>query len=114
LLPAANRVRSGEEFRRTFKRGTASGSPFVVLHYLADESHAVRVGFVVSKAVGNAVVRNRTKRRLREIMHARLDSLPAGLYVLRVKPAAAGAAFTQLDATVDGLLARARRKNRRD
>jgi len=36
-----------------------------------------RVGFVVSKKVGNSVVRSRTKRRLREIMRARLDRLPA-------------------------------------
>lgn len=68
----------------------------MVVHFAADESHAVRVGFVVSKAVGNAVVRNRVKRRLREIMHARLSELPHGIYVLRAKPAASDADFGQL------------------
>jgi ribonuclease P protein component len=41
-----------------------------------------RVGFVVSKAVGNAVVRNRTKRVLRALMSARLGALPDGVDVI--------------------------------
>ena len=41
-----------------------------------------RVGFVVSKAVGNAVVRNRTKRVLRALMSAHLDQLPNGVDVV--------------------------------
>ena len=46
-----------------------------------------RVGLVVSKAVGNAVVRNRAKRVLRALMSARVVQLPAGVdVVIRVKP----------------------------
>jgi ribonuclease P protein component len=41
-----------------------------------------RVGFVVSKAVGNAVVRNRTKRVLRALMSARIGQLPDGVDVV--------------------------------
>jgi ribonuclease P protein component len=41
-----------------------------------------RVGFVVSKAVGNAVVRNRTKRVLRALLSARIDQLPDGVDVV--------------------------------
>jgi len=41
-----------------------------------------RVGFVVSKAVGNAVVRNRTKRVLRALMSARIGGLPDGVDVV--------------------------------
>ncbi len=60
-----------------------------------------RVGFVVSKAVGNAVVRNRTKRRLRASVASRLDGIPEGLdVVIRANPAAAGASWDELDVAV--------------
>jgi ribonuclease P protein component len=49
-----------------------------------------RVGFVVSKAVGNAVVRNRVKRRLRHLLRERVAALPDGcLVVVRANPGAA-------------------------
>jgi ribonuclease P protein component len=66
-----------------------------------------RVGFVVSKAVGGAVVRNRTKRRLRALMAARVRSLPVGVdVVVRANPVAAQANSLSLGAELDSLLAR--------
>ncbi len=64
-----------------------------------------RVGFVVSKAVGNAVVRGRTKRRLRAIAGARLSGIPDGLdIVVRAHPGAAQVDFDELsDAFVQAL-----------
>lgn len=56
-----------------------------------------RVGFVVSRAVGNAVVRNRTKRRLRAAVATRLAGIPAGVdVVVRAQPAAANLSFAEL------------------
>lgn len=76
-----------------------------------DDTHAARVGFIVSKAVGNAVVRNRTKRRLREIMRARLGELRTGdLFVIRALPHAGRADFAILSAEVDELLIKAEKK----
>lgn len=49
------------------------------------------MGLVVSKAVGNAVTRNRVKRRLRHLAAARLLSTPSGTdLVVRALPAASG------------------------
>jgi ribonuclease P protein component len=65
------------------------------------------VGFVVSKAVGNAVVRNRVKRQLRHLTRERLGTLPAGsLVVVRANPAAAVAdsLATDLDSALATLL----------
>ena len=65
-----------------------------------------RVGFVVSKAVGNAVVRNRTKRVLRPLMNARIDQLPNGLdVVVRANPALAGTPTAAVAQDLDRLLA---------
>ena len=57
-----------------------------------------RVGFVVSKAVGNAVTRNRVKRRLRHLARERLDvaARRAAVLVVRALPAAAAASYAEL------------------
>ncbi len=65
-----------------------------------------RVGFVVSKAVGNAVVRNRTKRVLRALMRARIAQVPDGVdVVVKANPALPGTPRTLLVQDLDRLLA---------
>ena len=61
-----------------------------------------RVGFVVSKAVGNAVVRNRVKRRLRHLTREQLPALAvlpgSAVLVVRALPASATASQAELHA----------------
>jgi ribonuclease P protein component len=65
-----------------------------------------RVGLVVSKAVGNAVVRNRTKRVLRALMSARVGQLADGVdVVIRAKPDLRGAPSIVVAQDLDRLLA---------
>ncbi|GAA4835011.1 hypothetical protein GCM10023221_09870 [Luteimicrobium xylanilyticum] len=73
-----------------------------------------KVGFVVSKAVGNAVNRNLVKRRLRAASLRDLGMLPAGSsVVVRALPASAGATFDALADDLDGALRSALRKRAR-
>ncbi len=66
------------------------------------------VGFVVSKAVGSAVDRNRVKRQLRHLMRDRVDALPEGSrVVVRALPAAHGARSVTLAEHLDTALTRA-------
>lgn len=66
-----------------------------------------RVGFVVSRAVGGAVQRNRVRRRLRHLMRDRVRALPAGAsLVVRAQRAAAGSPGADLARDLDGVLAR--------
>ena len=66
-----------------------------------------RFGFVVSKAVGNAVVRNRVKRRLRHLAGAALPGLPGGTrVVVRALPAAAQTSYAELGSDLDRCLTR--------
>ena len=68
---------------------------------------APRVGFVVSKAVGNAVSRNRVKRRLRHLVRERLVELPdESLLVVRALAAAADASYATLATDLDAALRR--------
>lgn len=79
-----------------------------MLHLSARESdRPALVGFVVSRAIGNAVVRNRVKRRLRAIVAPRLGRLPVGsLLVIRALPASAAVDFNTLGRDVDRSLDR--------
>jgi ribonuclease P protein component len=88
---------------------TATTSPEPARSSGAEESAPSRAGFVVSKAVGNAVVRNTVRRRLRHLVRERLPELPAGsTVVVRALPPAAGASYAQLGADLDAALATAR------
>ena len=75
----------------------------------AETSAPSRAGFVVSKAVGGAVVRNKVRRRLRHLVRERLGELPAGTtLVVRALPAAADATYARLGADLDAAIAAAR------
>jgi ribonuclease P protein component len=109
VLPASNRLRRSDDFRRAVRFGRRAARRAVVLHVLAEAGHPgpPLVGFVVNKAVGNAVLRNRVHRRLRAVLAARLPELPAGsLTVVRALPSSAGASYDDLVADVDGALRR--------
>lgn len=84
-------MRTGLEFRSTVRRGVRAGRPTLVVHARRVDSPTL-VGFVVSAAVGNAVRRNRVKRRLRHLARPLVDQNPHGLHVVvRALPAAAAA-----------------------
>ena len=106
-------MRSGEDFRRTMRRGSKGVQPTLVTHVLLKSNlpgtgGPTSVGFVVSKAVGSAVDRNRVKRQLRHLMRDRVDRLPVGSrVVVRALPAAHGAQATTLAAHLDASLSRA-------
>jgi ribonuclease P protein component len=133
VLPADQRLTRPSEFSATVRHGRRVGRPRVVVHVLpldprssaarspvdprpepvAPASGAVlharsaRVGLVVSKAVGNAVVRHRVSRRLRHVVGPLVPRLAAGTaVVLRALPAAATATSAELAADVGSALRR--------
>ena len=67
-----------------------------------------RVGFVVSRSVGAAVVRNRVRRRLRHLAADQIDRLPPGSrVVVRALPGSAAATYDQLGTALRSALDRA-------
>ncbi|WP_141014959.1 ribonuclease P protein component [Nocardioides sambongensis] len=117
MLPVAARLTEADLFRRVARTGRRSGSATLVTHLLTRQGEEAlvlsgaaatpRVGFVVSKAVGGAVVRNQVKRRLRHLVRERLDLLPGGsVLVVRATPASAAASYDELHRDLDRCLSR--------
>jgi ribonuclease P protein component len=115
VLPTEHRLRRREDFAAAVRRGRRAGRPHLVVHLRSgtdphpggETAPPPRAGFVVSKAIGNAVVRNRVKRRLRHLMRDRLALLPTGsLVVVRALPGAAEADHGQLARDLDAALQR--------
>lgn len=109
------RLRSPADFRRVrdvARRGWAH--PLLVMYVATNELGCTRVGITVSGHVGKAVVRNRIRRRLREALSARFESLPSSSDVVVVaRPASAQASWPELCAALDGVLVRAHRVSSR-
>ena len=110
MLPKAARLRNRADFTAT-TRGRRAARGAVVVHLRSrTDTTGVRAGFVVSKAVGGAVVRNRVKRRLRHLVAERLpDWAPGTDVVVRALPDAAARTYPDLAADLDAALTAARR-----
>ncbi|MFC6019131.1 ribonuclease P protein component [Plantactinospora solaniradicis] len=134
MLAAAQRLRRSGDFAAAIRGGRRANRGVLVVHLhsagtpdpsrapltrtaskparsaaVEHESAPVRAGFVVSKAVGGAVVRNRVRRRLRHLVRDRLAGLPAGAtLVVRALPDAADASYARLGADLDAAIAAAR------
>jgi ribonuclease P protein component len=109
-----NRLSRSRDFDAVYRQGRSVSTRFLVLHWFkrADDAGEPRLGLAVTKGVGNAVVRNKLKRQLREAWRARIGSIPAeNDYVLAAKPGLPDAVeangFDWLGARVDEVLGKA-------
>jgi ribonuclease P protein component len=84
-----NRLSRSRDFDAVYRHGRSVSTRFLVLYRFdrdAEEEGEARLGIAVPKKIGGAVVRNRIKRRLREVWRELLPQIPAGAdYVLLVR-----------------------------
>ena len=87
-FPKAARLTTTGEFRRVREQGRSWGGKLIVLGVLTDAPpdgrSPARIGFITSKRVGGAVVRNTVRRRLREAVRASRPLLCAGCWLVLV------------------------------
>jgi ribonuclease P protein component len=83
-----NRLSRSRDFDAVYRHGRSVSTRFLVLYRFdrEDDDGEVRLGIAVPKKIGGAVIRNRIKRRLREVWRELLPDVPAGAdYVLLVR-----------------------------
>jgi ribonuclease P protein component len=112
-FPKTARLLRRAEFLKVQERGQQLPADCVLALVLdnARADKATRVGFTVSSKVGNAVVRNRIRRILRELTRTRREAFPKGLdMVLIARQSAAKAEFRAFVRAFDKLEAQLSRR----
>ena len=71
-------LKTNRDFRRVYNRGKSVLMPSIVLYKLPTRHPINRIGFTVSNKIGNAVTRNRIRRRLREAYRLNEDRIKEG------------------------------------
>jgi len=108
VLSRPNRLTRGAEYKAVVRRGQrCAGAHTVTYVVTSDEDRTTRFGFIVSKQVGTAVVRNTIRRRLKAVCLEALPLVRPGTeVVIRALPSAATAGFADLRAEVSRCLTR--------
>jgi ribonuclease P protein component len=98
-FPKARRLTKPTEFDQVKENGRVQRGKFLVLSVATGDGNGFRVGFVTSRAVGSAVVRNRVRRRLREIVRKHQHEIRDSIWIVTIARAGALAArYEQLEA----------------
>lgn len=100
------RLKKRSAFAYVYRKGERYSSRDVLL-LCAKSREGTKIGFSISKKVGNAVIRNRVKRLLKEAFMPFMDKLDDNfMYVVVANPSLAGKDFHEISALVENALVR--------
>ena len=71
-------LKKNSDFRRLYAKGKSAANPYMVLYCRRNRTGENRLGYTVSTKLGHAVVRNRVRRRLREIVRLNAPAMKKG------------------------------------
>jgi ribonuclease P protein component len=95
-------VKQNHEFRRLYSRGRSAVTPYLVVYCRPNKRENNRLGVTVSAKLGGAVVRNRVRRRLREVFRLAQPKMKQGYDVILVgRGRAIGAPYGKLTAAFE-------------
>ena len=92
-------LKKNSDFRRLYSRGKSVVTPYLVVYCRRNRGGENRLGYTVSTRLGHAVVRNRIRRRLREIVRLNAPALKQGWdLVIVARSRSVGADYRKLEA----------------
>jgi ribonuclease P protein component len=99
VLPRQHRIVSADDFRHTIRRGVKSVAPHLIVY--RHGAPVARVGIVISKKCGGAVVRNTLRRQTRAITRRLIDvGRLSGDVVIRFRCEGTTVSFAELEAEI--------------
>ncbi|MFN0111199.1 MAG: ribonuclease P protein component [Blastocatellia bacterium] len=102
-------LRNSQEFRKVYEQGQVFHSSLFSAFFLKVENEERRIGITVTRKIGNAVIRNRCKRRLREALKNQFSEFENALgfeLVVNVKSNLVRAEFSSIEMTLAKILKR--------
>lgn len=114
MLPDRNRLKKKKDFEKVLKEGKGFKEDSLILKVKKNKSKKLRFGLVVSRKVSKkAVVRNKIKRRLREVIKERIKKIDKNFDIIIITlPRAETKDFQELRVTIEKLFKKAGISNR--
>lgn len=108
MLKRENRLKKRYQFDYVYKHGTRFSSKFVTIYVTPSKTNHIKVGFAVSKKIGHAVVRNKVRRRLREVVYPLVPKIKqANNLIVLAKEGITEASFENLKKQLNELITKA-------
>ena len=96
-------LKKNSDFRRLYAKGKSAVNPYLVVYCRRNKTGENRLGYTVSVKLGHAVVRNRVRRRLREVVRLNAPRMKTGWdIVLVARSRCIGAPWRKLEAAFLG------------
>lgn len=110
MLPKQNRLKKKKDFEKVFKEGQGFKEDFLFLKFAKNNLKKSRFGFIVSKKFSKkATLRNKIKRKLREIIKMKLAKIKEGFdIILVINPGLEQKDFWEMEEAVNRILAKAK------
>lgn len=109
MLKRQNRIYENKDYNFIYKNGKRIAGKYIIIFIRKNTLNINRFGIVCSKKVGKAVIRNRAKRQLREIIRKNMDQLHTGYDIILIcRSSIRGEAFKDIEKDFLNLMKRAR------
>jgi len=106
-MQANNKIKKNDEFRQVYSKGKSMANKLLIIYISENNLNDVRVGFTVSKKVGNSVVRSRVKRLMKESFRLNIEKIKKGYDIIFVaRTTASDSTYKEIESAMLHLLKR--------
>jgi ribonuclease P protein component len=110
MLPKTNCLKKKKDFERVFKKGKGFKEDFLVIRFVPNNQKKSRFGIIISKKISKkATIRNKIKRRIRQLLRIRLKEIRKGIDIVLIGvPGLENKDFWEIEEVLTNLLKKAK------